>query len=829
MSNKKNGFINFILFAFVAGSLYSQSVDPTSPKNGWDFKFKDYPIGAWYGPYASDEEVQLYKNAGFNVIMVGRYMNNDNLDLSPAMIDRHLNLAEKFGLNAIFDSYSNYSWSDNPVKNDQHPISLEELQWVYNRFGNHPALVGFLLGDDQLLVTDQLRSTTRYIRENCPHLMPWICQNRDFLATTLLEIGNPIANWQMYASLYNRTTPAADQMQLYCNQLIKLNKLCDRYDLTMWPMFNVVFVYSDGIIRFQVYSSLAYASQGIWYFHYDGGLRGPQWDVPKHVYPDAAKANKRTASWGPLLLGCKSGGVFSTGWKIDEVMEPDSGQLVTEMSDNLLAGILLKDHQYPMAMVVDKRLSNFYHDVDPREITVRFHENISKINVLEGDSIIYSQKGNEISVQIESGEGQLLQLVDPVPNILSAFPSSSGPGKVDLYFNGHHTSYGYRIYYSTNNLGFSDFIYSDKPYCTISNLDNDCLYYFRICAVSQDGEISKPSKTIIASPSPSTKIVLIVDGTNMDYLTQHANVLNNLGYGIASCNHKVIERNIINLSDAKYIDWLIGDRKSGVFSYFLRNSIKKYLEEGGYLVISGENLGYALSENDLPSAKEFYQDIFKSHYLYEAPDKKDSSFFRLEAVAGSIFDGLPLLSFDYGTHGTYGVNSPDVIVKWNGGMEGLYFEGAKRLYKGACIYYSGQFGNGSKTGKLVNLSVPLETIYPYSSRKLLLQRIFNFFDAPASVGEFSNSNLPTETKLFQNYPNPFNQKTRIRFYLFNRAEVKLILFDILGHKVKTLIDDTRNSGFYETELDGSTLSSGIYYYRLYSGEHSHIKKFVLVK
>ena len=75
-------------------------------------------------------------------------------------------------------------------------------------------------------------------------------------------------------------------------------------------------------------------------------------------------------------------------------------------------------------------------------------------------------------------------------------------------------------------------------------------------------------------------------------------------------------------------------------------------------------------------------------------------------------------------------------------------------------------------------------------------------------------NKISEFSLNQNYPNPFNPSTKISFSVAQTSNVKLLVFNILGECVATLVNEIRNSGTYEINFDGSKLSSGIYVYEL---------------
>lgn len=90
--------------------------------------------------------------------------------------------------------------------------------------------------------------------------------------------------------------------------------------------------------------------------------------------------------------------------------------------------------------------------------------------------------------------------------------------------------------------------------------------------------------------------------------------------------------------------------------------------------------------------------------------------------------------------------------------------------------------------------------------------------------------FPNDISLEQNYPNPFNPVTIIRYQLPNRNRVSLYIYDLLGRKVKILIDnEEKDAGTHEIEFDASILASGIYLYVLYSNSKVLSKKMTLIK
>lgn len=101
------------------------------------------------------------------------------------------------------------------------------------------------------------------------------------------------------------------------------------------------------------------------------------------------------------------------------------------------------------------------------------------------------------------------------------------------------------------------------------------------------------------------------------------------------------------------------------------------------------------------------------------------------------------------------------------------------------------------------------------------------------VKQISN-NIPYQFKLYQNYPNPFNPSTKIKFDIRangkrQTADAKLIVYDVSGKEVSTLLNSSLMPGTYEIEWNASNYSSGIYFYVLKAGEFKQTKRMVLIK
>lgn len=89
--------------------------------------------------------------------------------------------------------------------------------------------------------------------------------------------------------------------------------------------------------------------------------------------------------------------------------------------------------------------------------------------------------------------------------------------------------------------------------------------------------------------------------------------------------------------------------------------------------------------------------------------------------------------------------------------------------------------------------------------------------------------IPKQFSLSQNYPNPFNPLTTIKYAIPNNTKVTLKVYDILGKLIRTLVNEYKNAGNYSVSFDGSSLASGVYFYKIEAGTFVQSKKMVLVK
>ncbi|MFZ4591449.1 MAG: YCF48-related protein [Ignavibacteria bacterium] len=98
------------------------------------------------------------------------------------------------------------------------------------------------------------------------------------------------------------------------------------------------------------------------------------------------------------------------------------------------------------------------------------------------------------------------------------------------------------------------------------------------------------------------------------------------------------------------------------------------------------------------------------------------------------------------------------------------------------------------------------------------------------VGVSNNENeVPLKYSLSQNYPNPFNPSTNIKFDVLSLSSVKIIVYDMIGREIQTLVNTKLTAGTYETTFDGSKLNSGVYFYKMVTNDFTLTKKMLLIK
>ena len=200
-------------------------------------------------------------------------------------------------------------------------------------------------------------------------------------------------------------------------------------------------------------------------------------------------------------------------------------------------------------------------------------------------------------------------------------------------------------------------------------------------------------------------------------------------------------------------------------------------------------------------------------------------------LAGNYFSGRASFHFDI-TDGSYYFSAYGVIRK-NLDSTFIYAGSGYFSILNDTNFYIGD----SNVNTRLAISEPILGINSYYKIRLVWEQEINgrtalveshMVDFGTGINHL-NGSLPNKFTLHQNYPNPFNPVTQIRFEIPKQGNVNLKVFDVMGREVAELVKGNLQPGVYEYKFDGTGLGSGVYFYKLQSGEFTETRRMVLVK
>ena len=269
--------------------------------------------------------------------------------------------------------------------------------------------------------------------------------------------------------------------------------------------------------------------------------------------------------------------------------------------------------------------------------------------------------------------------------------------------------------------------------------------------------------------------------------------------------------------------WYTGDLTDSVITAAEEDSILSFLDSGGRLFLTGQNI----VENLSPSST-LLTDYLQVSYGGVPPI----------AIAREV-DSNPITSGvgRFGLTGIGGANnqtSLDILVPTGESVPALYYNlsgesvaavSIENTTTGSKLFLTG-FGFEGVINDKIGLSKPFD----------LMARVLIWFDLDVIITgtEDEKPVVATEFSLEQNFPNPFNPSTMIAFSLKEDADVSLVVYSILGNKVATVYSGRAGMGRHEFEWNGKNdsgraVASGIYLYRLEVGVNSLTRKMLLLK
>jgi hypothetical protein len=153
----------------------------------------------------------------------------------------------------------------------------------------------------------------------------------------------------------------------------------------------------------------------------------------------------------------------------------------------------------------------------------------------------------------------------------------------------------------------------------------------------------------------------------------------------------------------------------------------------------------------------------------------------------------------------------------------------KGTYLMACVLYATIYQE-SASGNSFYSSISAEEAQHFQelASKIVLENLSLWNITPIQVGINEVVSL-SKLELSQNFPNPFHTNTRIEYEIPKYGMVKIEIFDGFGKEVKTLVNEYKQSGIHQLNLNSATMNSGMYYYRLKNGNQVRTKKMTIVR
>ncbi len=489
-----------------------------------------------------------------------------------------------------------------------------------------------------------------------------------------------------------------------------------------------------------------------------------------------------------------------------------------------------------------------------------------------------------LGVTVERGD-----LLPPSAPVLKAvLNDSTNRVTISWYPNGEQDLFGYRLYFSFDGTTWTQRENETRLQRGDSTISYDNIssgrIFFRMVAVDSASptNVSNASDVYGLRLNSSSDRTLLVDGFDRTegsgsyHLESHPFAMTH-GFSVAgdfaTCANDAIIDGSVHLNAFARVTWILGDESENdeTFSSAEQMLVQEYLRNGGKLMVSGSEIAYDLDQSSGPTTADraFLHDFLKASYAAD-----DANQYAVIGAGGTAFNGM---SFRYGivAEGSpYEEDWPDVLSAAGGSFPVLLY-GTSGTAGTAAVAYSGTFPGGSRTGAVVTMGFPFETIGDRGTRDTLMSRVFAFFGGVTEVQiEPAFREIPLTIRLEQNYPNPFNPVTTIRYVVEaggggtgealgasalgageGRSQkgsglpgmgeggsgtlsgnsvsafegvapgarvVRLVVYDILGREVAVLVNEKKVPGVYDVRFDAAGLASGVYIYRLQvSGSSPH--------
>ncbi len=316
----------------------------------------------------------------------------------------------------------------------------------------------------------------------------------------------------------------------------------------------------------------------------------------------------------------------------------------------------------------------------------------------------------------------------------------------------------------------------------------------------------------------------------------------------------------LNISDNEYFEkddlrfsslksrfpegWLWNNYGEQVMALTYETPYDNYLKNSSNIIVANENL-FEIGSKTIYAIAEYLQISTQQYYLMDNALANISGNFSTSFAGLEFFgnDFVELDPNDNSSEANYNTNTLssgkyDVYAWWPSGNENSYetkFEitaGNNSYEETKTQKINGGQWNYLKTVELTNegnIGIKLQS---NSTGKVVADAFKIQYVGPTT--DVKEENILNDFVLYQNYPNPFNPTTTIKYSIppdvrSETRNIKIVVYDILGKEVATLVNEQKNTGTYEVLFNASGLASGTYIYRLHVGNFVKTKKMLLVK
>jgi len=324
-------------------------------------------------------------------------------------------------------------------------------------------------------------------------------------------------------------------------------------------------------------------------------------------------------------------------------------------------------------------------------------------------------------------------------------------------------------------------------------------------------------------------VLIVNDDPNGKYHEYYSAALDSLGMSYANWSTQqngMMSDAAIQAFNSKIIIWFTGDAVTDVLNAEEQAKIAYILDQGGKLFISGQNIAEDLKTHS------FLSERLHASYVSNTTGST------LDGLSGdALGDGLRLITI--GQFGANNQNSRDIILPDSLAVPCFYYNTVAQTVGGIHV------ADPTNHSRLVFFSFGFEAIntrtgLAFATREEVLDQVIAWLMDVSSVADDTDrpSIKPAAFSLSQNYPNPFmasgTNRTTMFYHLPQQTDVTVEIYNLLGQKMKTLVQSRQSAGTYTIQWDGSTdagqyVASGIYLYSVQTRYFCKTKKIVVMR